>query len=124
MTDDQQPGLGALPEAGSWLLAERGHLGQSPGAIGLSDFGRCDSEPCVSEPAPCRASLDKWAMTESETISVRHSMPADFPVMELSVEKLPSPDQLARRARLQRIVLALVAALGIFDVVMLWVYYR
>ena len=63
-------------------------------------------------------------MPESDPVSMRHSMPAEFVDVDLDDEKAPSPDQLARRARLQRIVLPLVALLGIFDVVMLWAHYR
>ncbi|MBN1608942.1 MAG: hypothetical protein JW940_20110 [Polyangiaceae bacterium] len=59
-----------------------------------------------------------------EPVSTRHSMPADFSDIDLGDEKTPSADQLARRARLQRVVLSLVAVLGLVDVVMLWMHYR
>lgn len=111
MTDHQEPGLGGLPGSGSAFMAERARL----------DNG---IETPDSEPVPRRASLEEWAMAEAETVAVRHSMPAEFPVMDLAPETSASPDQLARRARLQRIVMALVVALGVFDAAMLWVYYR
>jgi hypothetical protein len=108
MTDHQQPGLGAPPAP------------VSPFVPVFPDEVRTPVAASVAFEPP----RDDRGMPESEPISVRYSMPADFVDIDLADEKAPSAEQLARRARLQRAVLSLVALLGIFDVVMLWTHYR
>jgi hypothetical protein len=115
MTHNEQPGVGLPLVASPLFMAERGRSGPRAG-----DVTTADSEPRASSGAP----LTDRAILESEPQGIRHSMPADFPVADWVTDKGPSPQQLARRVRFQRIVVALVALLGIFDVVTLWMHYR
>jgi hypothetical protein len=108
MTDHQQPDLGpSRAEAVPFL------------AVCSDPIKVSHPEAAPSEPWP-----SDWETRQAELDSIRHSMPADFADIDLEDAKAPSADQLARRARLQRVVWPLVALIGLFDLVMLWAHYR
>jgi hypothetical protein len=108
MAEHQEPDLGLTPAQASPFRPV------FPGAAGTLESG----------PVPLPSVRDGWTAPELGPVSIRHSMPADFADMDLGSETAASASQLARRARLQRIVLTLVALLGLFDVVMLWMHHR
>jgi hypothetical protein len=88
----------------------------------------------VAPVSPARAGFDaKWREPTPESDAppssgtFRSSLPysVDSLVADLPKRRAPSAEQAARRARLQRIVVAVLATFGLFDVaVVLWLILR
>lgn len=84
-------------------------------ASGSPEGGRSPVARAAVEPvAASRARPSSGAFRSSIPNSI------DGLVADLPRPAGPSPEQLARRARLQRIVVVLLATFGVFDMVVLW----